>query len=79
MSTSRFRVHGDFDGAHEATVIIDRGAGLFTVRPLRRRKPYTLPLSEVARRVMVSIIKTEASEKSKTKPARKFLVKRGTL
>lgn len=63
MSTARFRVFGEFDHVHEATVVIDRNAGVFSVRPLRRRRTYELPLAFVARVVMERIIKAEAAEK----------------
>ena len=53
MARSRFKVCGRLDHASrvsDGTVTIDRGAGLFSVRPLRRRTTYTLPLDKVAER-----------------------------
>lgn len=69
MSKSRFKVFGKFDGTAEATVTIDRGAGLISVRPLRRRREYTLPLADVAETVMWRIIKAEANAKLLAKKA----------
>jgi hypothetical protein len=42
-----------------ATVTIDRAAGLFEVRPCRRRRVYALPLATVADMVVRDIIKAE--------------------
>lgn len=59
---AHFRVVGRMDSAGRitpGTVTIDRSAGLFTVRPLRRRKVYELPLSEVADMVVARIIRAE--------------------
>lgn len=67
MATARFKVYGRFDGAPAATIEVDRGAGLFTVRPLRRRQTYTLPLSTVAEMVLWRIVKAEAAEKRAAK------------
>lgn len=67
MSTARFRVYGRFNGVGEATVVIDRGAGLITVRPLRRRRAYVLPLSWAAEAVMWQVLKVEAAEKRAAK------------
>jgi hypothetical protein len=43
-------------GVNHGTVIIDRAAGLFEVRPYRRRRTYVLPLSTVADLVVRSIV-----------------------
>jgi hypothetical protein len=70
MAIARFRVQGRLDSAgrlQEGTVTIDRAAELFSVRPLRRRKVYTLPLSTVADMVCQRIILGEASEKRRLK------------
>lgn len=73
MSVARARVYGQLDGAGgpvAGTVEIDREAGLFTVRPLRRRKTYTLPLATVATMVCQAIVRREVMERraaSKTK------------
>jgi len=71
---SRFKVVGTFDiagGLQTATVEIDRVAGLFSVRPLRRRKTYVLPLSTVAAMVCRQIILAEHREKRAAKAAKK--------
>lgn len=72
MSVARFRVSGRLDMAARlgyGTVEIDRNAGLFSVRPLRRRRIYTLPLGTVADMVCRSIIQAEAAEKRRTRKA----------
>jgi hypothetical protein len=53
MSTSKFDVIGQLDRSRvmKGKVIIDRDAALYTVRPHRKRKTYTLPLLTVAGRV----------------------------
>jgi hypothetical protein len=74
MGVARFRVCGRLDMASRAsfgTVTIDRGADLFSVRPLRRRRVYTLPLSTVAELVCRTIIAAEAREKRAAKKARR--------
>lgn len=74
MSVARFRVAGRLDMAsrtQEGTVTVDRGADLFSVRPLRRRRIYTLPLSKVAEMVCQKIIMAEAREKRTLKAARR--------
>ena len=66
MSVAKFKVVGRLDMASRpsvGTVLIDRQAGLFSVRPLRRHKMYTLPLSSVAELVCRSIIAAEVREK----------------
>lgn len=67
MSRSRFKIEGRFDGTTGATVTIDRGAMLFSVRPLRRRREYTLPLTDVAEMVLWRIVKAEAAAKLELK------------
>lgn len=64
--TARFPVVGQLDGAGgntRGTVLIDRDAGTFSVRPLRRREMYTLPLSVVATMVCKAIILGKLREK----------------
>jgi hypothetical protein len=63
MRRARFRVFGRFDGATAATVEVDRAAGLFTVRPLRRRRTFTLPLAAVAEMVIWRIVRAEVAER----------------
>lgn len=57
-----FRVSGRLDMAKRpsyGTVTIDRDRNLFSVRPLRRRRLYTLELSRVAEMVVHTIIIAE--------------------
>lgn len=73
MRKSRFRVYERLDAAstpQEGTVIIDRTAGLFRVRPLRRHRTYDLPLSFVARLVCRHVIAVELQEKRAAKRRR---------
>jgi hypothetical protein len=64
---ARFKVYGRMDGATQATVEIDRGADTITVRPYRRRKEYTLPLSTVAEMVIWRIVQGEVAAKRAAK------------
>ena len=57
--------------AQSGTVSIDRKAGLFSVRPLRRRRVYTLPLALVASIVVSRIVKAEVAEARRSKRAKK--------
>jgi len=70
-----FRVRGRLDragGVRDGTVTIDRSDGTFTVRPLRSRRVYTLPLSVVADVVVRAILLGDAAEKlSKRKRRRR--------
>lgn len=49
--------------ASVGTVTIDRGAGLISVRPLRRRRVYALPLADVASWIVRTIIAAEVRER----------------
>jgi len=56
------------------TVVVERAtadADLFHVRPLRRRRVYTLPLSTVAEMVVRSIVLAEVRAKKAAKAARR--------
>jgi hypothetical protein len=67
---SRFRVLGRLDmagGAIPGTVEVDRDAGTLGVRPLRRRRVYSLPLSVVATMVCQAIVNAEARQKRAAK------------
>jgi len=76
---TKFQVLGSFDGVSRATLTIDRVAQLVTVRPLRRHKTYTLPLSEVAEHILWKVARLEATEANKVKVRvkRKPRIKRG--
>ena len=74
MRVARYRVVGRLDMASRETpwtVTISRDAGLFTVRPLRRRRVYTLPLDAVAAWVVRSIIASEVRERKAAKRAKR--------
>jgi hypothetical protein len=76
MSVSRFKVVGRIHMAShidEGTVIIDRGAGLFSVRAKRRQKVHTLPLSTVAEMVVLRCTRAELFERRMEKARRKKL------
>lgn len=70
--TAKFRVSGrlDLGRLQDGTVTIDRGAGLFSVRPLRRHRTYTLPLSTVAEIVVSRVVKAEVAERRAQKKGR---------
>lgn len=74
MSTARFPVTGTLDsagGRQRGTVLIDRESGMFTVRPLRRKKTYELDLGTVATMVCRALILAELREKKAAKKAKK--------
>ena len=76
MAVSRYRVYGRLDkgaGAHEGSVLVDRGAGLFSVRSKRSRRVYTLPLSTVADMVVLRVVRAELFERRMEKARRKKL------
>lgn len=62
---SHFRVVARLDSPSRAagTVTIDRGTGLFTVRPYRRRRTFELPLSAVADMVVARVVRAEVLAK----------------
>ena len=70
--TARFRIVGRLDASHPQSgmVIIDRGTGLFSVRPHRRHRTYTLPLATVAEIVVSRIIKAEVAAERMAKKKR---------
>jgi hypothetical protein len=70
MSTALFRVYGRFNGTDTATVTINRASGIISVRPLRRRRAYELPLAWAAEAVMWHILKAEAAERRAAKRKR---------
>lgn len=64
MSVIRLRVQGQFDGAREATVEIDRKSLLVTVRPLRRREAAgPIELSVLANVVISMDAKAKVAER----------------
>ena len=84
MSRARFQVSSEtpvFDKAKKATIVISRTAHTFSVRPYRRHRSYSLPLSEVALMVMSRVIIGEAAIKNAAKAAKKrtYRVKRSLL
>lgn len=64
---ARFKVTGRFDGASLATVTVERATGIISVRPLRRRRVYALPLATVAEMILWRIAKADAAEKRRAK------------
>ncbi len=71
---ARFRVLGRLDRASaltEGTVTIERETGIITVRPLRKRRTYSLTLGEVATWICQTIIRAEVAEKRARKRARR--------
>ena len=69
------RVVGRIDGAQAATVTIDCQAGLISVRPLRRRREYTVPLDSVVRHIVASVVRSELADKKR----KRTKVRRGSL
>lgn len=70
---SRFRIIGRLDNAsriQDGTVTISRSSGTFSVRPLRRRREYVLPLSTVAEIVCQRILRAELAERKAAERAR---------
>jgi hypothetical protein len=74
VKAAHCRVVGCFDMASRpqiATITIDRDRLLFSVRPLRRRRAYELPLATVGEMVVRRIIAHEVAEKRAAKRARR--------
>jgi len=74
VSVARFQVVGKLDGTGrmlEGTVAIERDAGLVSVRPLRRRRVYTLTLSDVATMVCQRVIRAEVFSRRLEKARRR--------
>ena len=60
------------DGAHSATLTIDRNLGLVSVRPYRRKRTYEMPLQWVGEAIVQKVALTEKqSEKQAKKLARR--------
>jgi hypothetical protein len=73
MSIARARVVGRFDlgTLQEATVTIDRSRLLFSVRPLRRRRAYELPLAFVAEMCCLRVIRAELLERRRERQTKR--------
>jgi len=70
MRPARVRVVGRFQFASkptEATVTIDRELRLFSVRPLRSRREYTLPLATMAEIAFQRVVRAETVDKRRQK------------
>jgi hypothetical protein len=70
---ARCRVTGRFDaggGVRQATIIVDRAAHLFTVRPYRRRQVFTLPLATVAEIVVWRVVRAGLAQERRAKTRR---------
>jgi hypothetical protein len=76
---ARFRVFGSFDRptSQQATVTVDRAAGLFSVRPYRSRRAYTVPLAAVAAVVVARLLKAEANERARARHERQAAKRKG--
>lgn len=73
MSKSKFIVHGHrmFNSQNQATVTIDRGSNLVTVRPHRLRTTYQMRLEDIAAGVIWKVLKANMIEKAKIKAAKR--------
>jgi hypothetical protein len=67
VSVAKFRIKaqksGQFNGADEATVEIDRGSQTITIRPLRQRTTFILPLADVAESIIWRHVRADARGK----------------
>lgn len=71
---ARFRVAARLEHASrvsEATVTIDRESGVVSVRPLRRRRVYIMPLADAAAWIVRSTIVAELRAKRAARAARR--------
>ncbi len=57
------KIKGRINGADGATVQVDRERGLVSVRPLRERREYTLPIALVADMVVCRVVKNELARR----------------
>lgn len=73
MSKTKFKVYGEFNGKREATVSIDRGSNLVSVRPLHFRKTYEMRLEDLAELVIWRCVKAEALEKRAAKKRKRYV------
>jgi hypothetical protein len=66
---ARTRIFAKLDRVtlQQAEVTLDRAAGLFTVRGLRRRHKWELPTSTVAQMVVERVIRADLAEKRREK------------
>lgn len=78
MAIARFKIVGQFDQSYmqKATIEIDRGANLISVRPKGRRRIYTLPLSSVAEIICWRVIKAELLDKKREKALKRKMRRR---
>ncbi len=70
MSVASFKICTKLSMASRpsrGTVTIDRKSNLFSVRELRRRKTFTVPLDDVASMVVRGLILTELRQKQAAK------------
>jgi hypothetical protein len=70
---ARFQVIARLDGVRttRGTVTVERAVDLFVVRPLRRRRVYSMPLSQVAQIVVERVIKAEVAQRKAERKARR--------
>jgi len=78
MSESHFMVETVMDRAtkQKGKVTINRANGLVTVRPLRSRRAFVLPLNEL---VTIAVQRSIMQEVAENRKPRKRLVKRGLI
>lgn len=78
MSLAHFDLETILDRSvkQKGTMTIDRERGLVTIRPLRSRRAYVVPLNDVATMVVQKAIRQEVAEQQRLKP-RKVRVRRG--
>jgi hypothetical protein len=74
VTVARFRTAARLELASqitEATVTIDRESGVVSVRPLRRRRAYIMPLSDVAAWIVRTTIRQELGAKLAARNSRR--------
>jgi hypothetical protein len=79
MSTATFRIKGKLEkagSAQEGTLTIDRATGVVSVRPLRSREAYSVPLDTVAEWVVRHCIFAKLKAENKLPAPRKTARKR---
>lgn len=66
---ARIRVAGRFDGTEGATITITDQ--LFSVRPTRRHRSFTLLLADVARGVIFDVTRAELAQRRREKKTKR--------
>ena len=55
----QLRILGRLDGTCGATITVGKARQLLWVKPLRRRRPYTLPVALAAAMIVAKVVKAE--------------------